>query len=192
MNHLSLNFVPTSFNYLRCFRVWHLRHRCWWSAHSRSGQKDVQRVVWRQGHGARRCQSVSMLVIWHLSNVVTLSSITRHTSSGALVALHNSYYFSYCTFYNIFSGLADLLRMGEHGFVAVHVFRPYCKTHQALLTPVFTMQQKLKNATLGKLYQNNVFAPVWTSLYVFWWDLSCESILELNRTTLEWTNLLGT
>uniref|UniRef100_A0A7S3M1J4 EF-hand domain-containing protein n=1 Tax=Spumella elongata TaxID=89044 RepID=A0A7S3M1J4_9STRA len=47
------------------------------------------------------------------------------------------------------AGLADLLRMGEHGFVGIHVFRPYCKTHQALLTPVFTMQQKLRNATLG-------------------------------------------
>jgi hypothetical protein len=33
--------------------------------------------------------------------------------------------------------------------LAVEVFVPYSKTHQALLHPVFTIQERLKLATLG-------------------------------------------
>lgn len=33
--------------------------------------------------------------------------------------------------------------------LSVDVFIPYCKYHQALLAPVFTIQEKLCNATLG-------------------------------------------
>jgi hypothetical protein len=45
--------------------------------------------------------------------------------------------------------MAELLKKAICDELSAEVFIPYCKCHQALLAPVFTIQEKLRNATLG-------------------------------------------
>lgn len=47
------------------------------------------------------------------------------------------------------SGMAELLRKAVADQLPIEVFIPYCKYHQALLAPVFKIQEKLRHATLG-------------------------------------------
>jgi hypothetical protein len=45
--------------------------------------------------------------------------------------------------------MAELLKKAICDELSIEIFIPYCKYHQALLAPVFTIQEKLRNATLG-------------------------------------------
>ena len=54
------------------------------------------------------------------------------------------------------SGLAELLRHALDKHVDIDVFRVYSKTHQALLYPVFAIQEKLKKSTLGSMVWESI------------------------------------
>jgi len=49
------------------------------------------------------------------------------------------------------AGMAELLKEATKDSLSIEVFIPYCKYHQALLAPVFTIQDKLRRATLSGL-----------------------------------------
>lgn len=42
------------------------------------------------------------------------------------------------------------------GDVSIADFRPFCKTHQALMIPVFTVQDKLKKTTMGTAFWEKI------------------------------------
>lgn len=45
--------------------------------------------------------------------------------------------------------MAELLKKAVADELSIEVFIPYCKYHQALLAPVFKIQEKLRRVTLG-------------------------------------------
>lgn len=47
--------------------------------------------------------------------------------------------------------LADLMNRGD-GFITIEEFRPFCNDNQDFLSPLFKIQQKLKEATLGSAF----------------------------------------
>lgn len=52
--------------------------------------------------------------------------------------------------------LGALSKESDIGEVAMTDFRPFCKTHQALMAPVFSVQNKLKIATLGESFWEQI------------------------------------
>lgn len=63
-------------------------------------------------------------------------------------------YVSYCI--DAHSGLVELLKHALDKHVDIDVFRVYSKTHQALLYPIFSIQDKLKISTLGSMVWDSI------------------------------------
>lgn len=59
--------------------------------------------------------------------------------------------FSYTPFFLLpnYSGLEELSKGSEAGGILMRDFSMFCKTHQAMMAPVFAVQNQLKRMTLG-------------------------------------------
>ena len=48
--------------------------------------------------------------------------------------------------------MADIFKHNENDFVTMSDFKPFCKTHLALLVPLLSVQHKLRNAAMGQVF----------------------------------------
>lgn len=54
------------------------------------------------------------------------------------------------------SALEALCKGSDEDKVSMTDFRPFCQTHQALMAPVFAVQDKLKKTTMGTNFWENI------------------------------------